>query len=215
MIFKILLVVHLIPLLPGNMPVSIPEGDEHRVYGEWELDRNSNGVKSYVRWIQTDSSEKVRERMGVMQMNCSMDEAMKFLSDTKNAELWMAGIKENYRLKQINQSEWYAYTLFNIPWPFEKRDLVSIYHLESSDGNKKSTIHIISRENFIPEKAHITRLTDYTASWTIVGIDENKVSVSFSAIANTPPMFPRYIQDPILSRMFHNNLVNLKKMLDS
>lgn len=41
-----------------------------------------------------------------------------------------------------------------------------------------------------------------------------KTYVSFSAISNDPPMFPRYLQDPVVIRMFHNNLVNLKKMLD-
>jgi hypothetical protein len=68
---------------------------------------------------------------------------------------------------------------------------------------------------FSSRKSNIKRLKDYKASWTILKLAEIKVIVSFKAMANTPPMFPRFIQDPILAQMFHNNLVNLKKILET
>ena len=127
----------------------------------------------------------------------------------------MSGIKENYCLKQISISEWYTYTLFDIPWPFEQRDLISNYRVNSSEEGKKTTILISSREHYLPEKQSIKRLTNYTGTWTITRITDEKVFVSFSAMSNMPPMFPRFIQDPVLIQMFHNNLVKLKKLLDT
>lgn len=189
--------------------------DNHRIYSEWELDRNSGGVKTFTRWIEQEGSDKVRERKGEMVLNCTVEDVVKLLCNSENTALWMSGIKENYCLKQVNLSEWYTYTLFDIPWPFEKRDLISNCKMESTVGGKKVTILISSREDYLPEKSHISRLKDYTATWTVVGITGNKVTISFSAIANTPPMFPRFIQDPILAKMFHDNLVTLKKMLDT
>lgn len=191
-----------------------PEDDRCRC-SEWELDRNSGGVKTYTRWITMSGSGKVRERMGEMVLNSSIDAVVKVLCDSKSTEDWMSGIKENYCLKQVNRSEWYGYTLFDIPWPFEKRDLISNYKVNNADEGNKTTILISSKEDFLPEKSNIKRLKDYKASWTIVKLAEIKVIVFFKAMANTPPMFPRFIQDPILAQMFHNNLVNLKKILET
>lgn len=202
-------------------PVSVvnpacEEADDDRcLCSEWELDRNSGGVKTYTRWITLNGSSKVRERMGEMVLNCSVNSVVKILCDSKAIGNWMSGIKENYCLKQVSGSEWYAYTLFDIPWPFEKRDLISNYKVNNMNDGNNTTILISSKDDYLPEKSNIKRLKDYKASWTIVKITDIKVIVSFKAMANTPPMFPRFIQDPVLAQMFHNNLVNLKKLLDN
>jgi hypothetical protein len=56
-------------------------------------------------------------------------------------------------------------------------------------------------------------LIDYNATWTITEISSQQVQNIFSAISDTPPLFPRYIQDPVIEKMFHNNLVRLKELL--
>ena len=201
--------------LTGPKPAREETADDNRSSSEWELDRNSDGVRTYTRWIVMDGSKKTRERKGETVINCSVNDLVMLLSDSKSTINWMSGIKENYCLKQISISEWYTYTLFDIPWPFEQRDLISNYRVNSSEEGKKTTILISSREHYLPEKQSIKRLTNYTGTWNITRITDEKVFVSFSAMSNMPPMFPRFIQDPVLIQMFHNNLVKLKKLLDN
>lgn len=189
-------------------------GKMNAINSGWRMERDADGVKTYVRWIEPEGSEKVRERKSIMAVNCSVEDIVWLLSDMESTDLWMGGIRECYCLKKVSNSEWYAYTLFNIPWPFEKRDLVSNFNVKRSGENNSVTIHISSRDRYIPLKSDITRLADYTAVWTIAGAGKDRVWVSFSAVSNDPPMFPRTLQDPILLRMFHNNLVNLKKLLE-
>jgi len=62
-------------------------------------------------------------------------------------------------------------------------------------------------------KPGIERLHDYKATWTITETAPQKVHIEFSAMSNTPPMFPGYIQDPVIEKMFHNNLFRLKELL--
>ncbi len=200
-------------LSPEIIPGPSADREIETVTG-WQLERNNSGVKTYVRWVDAGAAAKVRERKSVMEVNCSADEVLRILSDVERTDLWMGGIRESYCLKRISPSEWYAYTLFDIPWPFEKRDLVSNFRVEKPGRNNSIIIHITSQDRYIPRKDHVTRLADYTATWIITGIGEDKAYVSFSAVSNDPPMFPRAIQDPVVLRMFHNNLVNLKKMLE-
>jgi hypothetical protein len=215
MLKQLLFSASLLLPLSGANPAREEADSDPRIYGEWELDRNAGGVKTYTRWIIVDRSHKVRERKGEMALNCTVNDAVRLLCDTKITGSWMSGIKENYCLKQISQSEWFTYTLFDIPWPFEERDLISNYRVKNLDEGNGVVILINSREDYLPEKQNIQRLANYTANWTIVRMGDARVSISFSAIADTPPMFPRFIQDPVLAQLFHNNLVNLKKMLDS
>ncbi len=46
----------------------------------------------------------------------------------------MSGVSENYLLTQETPNQWYTYTLYDIPWPVNKRDLVSAYDLTYVPG---------------------------------------------------------------------------------
>lgn len=122
-------------------------------------------------------------------------------------------ISENYLLSKSNPFEWYTYTLYNIPWPFNNRDLISAFALKTNVGKKTVTINIDSRAGHVPSKPGIERLKDYNATWTITETAPQKVHLEFTAMSNTPLMFPKYIQDPVIEKMFHNNLIRLFSML--
>ncbi len=180
---------------------------------QWEEVRNNSGVITYVRWQHHNDGSRTRERKGDMKVDCSLEKTVEVLTDPAETKKWMSGVSENYVLSKSNPSEWFTYTLYSIPWPFSNRDLVSSFALRKDPGNKTVIINIISRADHIPPKQGIERLKDYNATWTITETSHHKVQIEFSAMSNTPPMFPRYIQDPIIEKMFHNNLVRLRELL--
>jgi hypothetical protein len=177
---------------------------------KWEPVRSSEGVQTYFRWIETKTGIKTRERKGEMIIGCTVGDATDILTDTRLSANWMTNIKESFEIKRLNPYEWYTYTLFHIPWPFENRDMVSYLTMKTNPENGNTSISIISKEEFIPCKSRITRLTDYIANWSIVRIDSYRIRITFTAVSGSPPAFPRWIQDPIIENMFHNNLINLK-----
>ena len=199
--------------IPGRENIKPPLSDGNIDYGQWETTKNSEGVQTYVRWIEIAEGIRTRERKGEMVIDCTVEDATSIITNARSTEHWMKNVKESFDIKRINSFEWYTYTLFNIPWPFENRDLVSSNIIKTNIEKDSANINIISREDYIPSKSGIKRLTDYTANWGIVRITEEKVKVTFTAITNTPPMFPRWIQDPVLEHIFHNNLVNLKTFI--
>ena len=211
--FQYIFLTFLSLCIPGRENIKPPLSDENINYGQWETTKNSEGVQTYVRWIENTEGIKTRERKGEMFINCTVEDAISIITNARSTEHWMKNVKESFDIKRINSFEWYTYTLFNIPWPFENRDLVSSNIIKTNIEKDSANINIISREDYIPSKSGIKRLTDYTANWGIVRISEEKVRVTFTAITNTPPMFPRWIQDPVLEHIFHNNLVNLKTFI--
>ena len=183
--------------------------------GPWELVKNTNGVQTFYRWTTNEKGISFRERKGEMIIRCTMQEAVRVISDTKSTKEWMTSVDEIYDLERISPNEWYTYTLFNIPWPLNNRDLISFNKLNPDHGNGAVTIDITCKDRFAPLKNGVTRLTDYKAVWHITRQDEKNISISFTAASSAPPSLPRYIQDPIIEKIFHNNLIRLKEILDA
>jgi hypothetical protein len=49
--------------------------------GNWKLEKNSGGVQSYVRFITNSKGTDLRERKGEMTVNCSVQDAVRLLTD--------------------------------------------------------------------------------------------------------------------------------------
>jgi hypothetical protein len=213
MIWSLILLTGLLLASPVARKESLPESKKFLYSQQWEEVRNNNGVITYVRWLHHQDGSKTRERMGDMKVDCSLKKTVEVLTDPEETKKWMSGVSENYLLSRSNPTEWYTYTLYHISWPFNNRDLVSAFVLKNNSGNKTVIIKIDSKADHIPPKPGIERLKDYSATWTITEIASQKVHIVFNAMSNTPPMFPRYIQDPVIEKIFHNNLVRLKELL--
>ena len=180
--------------------------------GQWKDARTSDGVQTFFRWINSEG-KSFRERRGEMDIDCSLPEAVRIISDAQYTDKWMSGIDESKNLNRLSKNEWYTYTIFSIPWPFSKRDLVSLNQLTTDPAGSITTINVFCKDKYVPLKPDITRLEDYRAQWKITKTGENTIHLTFLAASSAPPAFPRYIQDPVIERMFHNNLVRLKELL--
>ncbi len=182
---------------------------------KWEEVKNTDGVKTFVRWHYYNDGSKTRERKGEIQVDCNLKKTIEIITDVSAVKYWMSGVSDNYLISQADKTKWYTYTLYNIPWPFESRDLVSLYELKNEPGCKSVTISIHSKADYIPQKPGIERLKNYVAVWTINETKPQQVQIVFSAMSNVPPLFSRYIQDPVVEKMFHSNLVRLKELLSA
>lgn len=180
---------------------------------DWELIINSDGVKIYEQWVTGKRGFKVRKRKGIMEVNSTVTKAADIIANDSKTKLWMSGVADSYTLKKINSNEWYSHIIFNLPWPLENRDIVA--HCIKKQVNENIRLSISSEEKFIPEKESFTRMTDYEATWEIEKLSKNKALIKFTALSDEPPICPRIIQDPVIRRTYLNNLINLKKLVNS
>jgi hypothetical protein len=180
----------------------------------WELCYESDQIYIYERWIPVTTERNTKERKGEMYVNCSLDEAVKMINDYENVQKWNVNVKESKLLKKSSASSWITYTLFDLPWPLSNRDVVSEYNVQSVIPGSHVVVKINSNDNLVKEKEGISRITKYKASWTIKKITNHKCWICFSASCDNPPVISRKIQDPILRKSFHKNLLNLRKELE-
>jgi len=182
--------------------------------GKWELVTKSNGISSYVRWVKVNEQLSVRERKAEFIVIANVEKVLFTITDATEAKKWMKNVKRNEVLKRINTNEYILYTLFDLPWPFDNRDLVSKYVVNYNSELESYNVVIESKENMYKTIQSAQRIEKYKATWTIAKTT-NGSKITFSAITYTPPEMPRYIQDPVMERTFHQNMLNLKNLLEN
>ncbi len=92
----------------------------------WQLVDSAGTIYIYDRWLPVDSVSKARERKSVFVVNCSIEQAFQIISNPEYTSLWMSGLEECKALKNCDDGK-VVYSRYNLPWPFKKRELFSVY----------------------------------------------------------------------------------------
>lgn len=182
-----------------------------QVITEWIRVKNKAGITLYERWVKVSDNIKVRERKGIMVVNCQLSEARIYLSNANTTKEWMKSVS---KVKQVNNGDggkMIAHIIFNLPWPFEDRDVVVGYQVFNLD-TAHSTIRLTSN-NVIGEIPNIKRIKSYKATWTLEQISEERTRIELRTFSEEPAKFPLWLQDPIMIKVFYRNLQNLRGCL--
>ncbi len=176
----------------------------------WTMVDQESEIRVYERWVTTENGLSVRERRGEFDMQAEPAQLATFILDVSQWKKWMSQVESSRIIGTKTPHRFYAYTRFSVPKPFSQRDLVSVITVSTSSDKRSYRIDLRSAEGVVPEYNNVTRVDGYKAVWTLTRLEENKVHVCFTALSSEPPVFPRWIQDPVIKRMFMNNLTNLK-----
>ncbi len=165
-------------------------------------------IKVFERWISLDK-QRARERSGKMLLKCAPDDLLAILTDPNKTDIWMSNVENCYIISRKDENEFYVYTLLDAPWPVGKQDIVSKYVITRSDNKIK--LNIYQQTDLVAKKKNIERLDTFSASWEIVQVAENIVSVNFTTQSTQPSKYPNWAQDPIIRKTFLNNMRKLRR----
>ncbi len=180
----------------------------------WELISESNGIQVLERWVTNDKNLKVKERSGKMTLNCSADDVLNLIEDTQRTGQWMDDVDEVKRLRTVDDKEWFVHTILDTPWPFNKQDMVSKYDVIRDDVHNIIRVLITKEDKLLPPQKGIDRLDTFNAEWVIEKVKDNKVKVTFTTKSTQPPKYPSWAQDPVVRKVFSNNLKNFKAIIN-
>jgi len=181
------------------------------VNSEWNHVKCHKGVNLYERLI-TINELQVSERKGELVVACDYNTVTKFFLVPENMKFWMKGVKKANCLRADSINKWTVHTIYRLPWPFANKDMISAYQFKQI-GMNKCVIQIISIDDRIEVKPRMERITNFRANCLVTKIDEQKTKIVFSVVCATPPIMPRWIQDPIVKRIFLKNMILMKKQL--
>jgi hypothetical protein len=154
---------------------------------------------------------QVRERKGEFVADCGINEASRYLLNVQNMSDWMHGVKEIVQIPS-NDTCCRAYLLINLPWPFSDRDLCANMALVQHN-EEFAKIRIVNEKQLFKRNARAIQIEHYDACWMLSGLTKRKTKVEFVTFSTEAPVFPQWMQEPVLKNVFLNNLRRLKDRL--
>ena len=190
----------------------LPTSPDHEVLGDWKVDKVSEDIEISYRFLMVGDTFKTREMRIRFELDTGIDAIMPMYNSANNFQQWSAGI-ERCELLDKDSSGWTLYNLYDIPWPFKTRDLVTRYDMEDTEDGVR--LSMTSDADAYPITEGVMRMRYYEGYWLFESINDNRTNVSFHSIAFSKPVAPRFIQDPIVQRAFIKSIERLRTMLSA
>ena len=112
-----------------------------------------------------------------------------------------------------NDSLWFTHALMNYPFPFKKKDLITKHELRRNNGGV--VIDIVSVPEFKPETKSVERIKNYWGTWNLAYSIGGETNVECRFISGDKPLFPRFMQDPVVQKITIDSFSDLKSLAET
>ncbi|KAG1682789.1 tRNA 2-selenouridine synthase [Nymphon striatum] len=174
----------------------------------WELSKNEEGIKVFVRDIKNSPLKSFR---GEMLIKGRLTPLVAVLEDSNSYVRWMHQTKSSKRLKQINQTSSYIYVVTDMPWPVMDRDSVTLAKLSQNSQNKQVTINMKSAHDYIPAKSGHFRITDMQGKWIITPQGNGMCKVIYEMRVDPGGNLPKWLVNALSVDVPFYTLNNLRR----
>ena len=205
----------ILTLIAGGEPEGRLENPSNPTAPEptWEMVDQDDILTIYERWITLPDGRKTRERKGEFYTDNHPNEIVPLVASASGIKHWMRGVEESREIDLPQTGNKTVYILFNAPWPFKNRDLVTEIRTIDNCDEGCTDIFFSARGDMLPEYKNVIRMLSYESHWQLISASNCLTKVSFSAYSYTEPVVPRWIQDPVTEKLFRDNLLNLRELL--
>jgi hypothetical protein len=117
----------LVLLLGGNMAGS------HEILSRWKPDKKSENIEISYRQIEVGDTLKTRQIRITFMVDAYPDQLIPMFKNSDHLTEWSAGTKKCEVIEDYDTA-WMTYSVYDIPWPFNKRDLVTEYKMVKTDS---------------------------------------------------------------------------------
>lgn len=107
------------------------------------LVRSDDNIFIYTRWIPVTENRSTRQLKAEFIVDCPTGKVVSVLRDEKTYTKWMKASKTYYRLKTINENQWYSYVQFSIPWPLNNQDCILKYEVHQNEDKSQTEIILL------------------------------------------------------------------------
>ena len=156
-------------------------------YNEWDLRKNQDSIKVYIRNIDNNTKEYLAETI----INSEIDKIYNTIIDFDNSYKWMYKLNSSKILEKTD-TLMYVYFVVDMNWPLKNRDLVSDAVITKK--NDEIIIEMNSYPDWIPSNEKLIRIKDSRSIWNLKRIDKGRTKVSLQSYAVVEGI-PTFIMD--------------------
>lgn len=181
--------------------------------GEFSLIKKDAGILLYERWIP-NKGEIVRELKAVFTVRISNPEkVMLLLKDAHEGLKWNNNASKYQIVPGVHPDAWYAYILYDIPWPMDDFDCLLSYHYEPMGaGSAVIAFQSVSNSAF-PILEDVSRIKGTKGKWILEQQGE-VLKITYLVTTDRDKAVPRWISDPIIHDNLFKTMNRFKDLLE-
>lgn len=164
------------------------------------LVKENNGISLYERWYAFTPDKQAREIKATFHVKADSYAAVALIKDAARGRQWNKNTKA-YEIVRENDSLWFGYIQYDLPWPVSNQDCVLQYNQNDSDKAVLVAFQDADHPSFPPRKK-IQRIPEISGKW-IFRESDNGISVEYYISTTPSNSLPTWLTDPII----RNNLI--------
>jgi len=200
----IVLLTFIFLLINGNTAIA------HEALSTWKTSRESEQIQFSYRYLNIGDTLKTRQMRITFMVEAEITQLVPMFRNTENLKRWTLRA-EHCELIEQNQENWTIYSLFDIPWPFQQKDLITEYRLVKKDSSVE--LFLIGRPSKLPQVKEVSRMGYFEGYWSFTTHENGCLKAEFTSITFQKPQFPKFIQDPIIQNAFIDSIKHLKQLI--
>jgi hypothetical protein len=175
---------------------------------KWEMIDESDGIKLYQKKNCNEDTFKTECIIG-----SSLEAIFKVLYDIPAHTRWVKYCNFSSIIKQTNANGLIHYYNFDMPWPFQNRDMVVNTFLYKDWNNREIRIYGNAfNDKAIPVKEGHIRVTESTHEWVLKEIGHGLTKVTYKSRTILNDSMPEMFACHLSKTMPQSMLLNLKKI---
>jgi hypothetical protein len=163
---------------------------------EWKFIKERDGIKVYTR---NEEDNPVKSYKGVVDMNTDMARLRKVIGSTDSFDWWDDNIKEIKVLEYQKEKLIKYYLIYDVPWPFEDRDLCVESLITNDSVTGKRMVRATPLRDVIPENPDMVRIKNYWQSWTMEPAGNGIIHVTLEGSVDPAGSIPAWIINMVIT----------------
>jgi hypothetical protein len=187
-----------------------PKPEQKKKKPAWELKRQQNGVRIYLR--KTGDSPVLQVR-AVKKMKTSLSALVALIKDSRGRQRWIYRNKTAKTLEARGDFEWINYKEMDAPWPVSNRDMIVHSKLTQDPKTYAIRMDAIGLPAFLPEKKGVVRVPKIITSWKFVPQKDGMVEVSFELAIELGGKLPAWLVNTSIDRGPYETILGMARFV--
>lgn len=186
---------------------------------DWTLDREEADISVFIKDNKTSDYIDFHAQAEVQSGAGSV---LALLKDPGQCQQWLHLCVSGKVLKTVSDNEFYIYQVFDFPFPFANRDLISHVTI-AVDGMDVIEVNATAAPDFCLLNAidscrsadanDFVRMTDFTATLLITPITEGQSRITWEQVTDPGDGMTAWIANREIKEIPFNSLKNMKQVL--
>ncbi len=162
----------------------------------WDFVKESTGVKIYTR---NEVNSSLKSFKGEITFKADIDKVNLIVGNANNIEWWDKDIIEKRVLAFEPDKMIRYYLVYNVPWPFSKRDLALEARISIDPATGDRIVFSKPVTNLVAERTDIVRIKRYWQKWTVQQLPKGNVHVILEGFVDPGGNIPSWLYNSVIT----------------